>query len=213
MAVSDWSTTASSNASALGIDIGEGCSAANINNALREVMAQLKTKMDAIDALVGSGSSGAQPLDAQLTALAGLSPTGNQVPLFTGPSAASLLAVSVFAQSLLDDADAAAACNTLGAVRVTAKSLANPGYVKFQVASGQFFMVAWGTCTIAANGSTSVSYAAAFPTASFAVLNAVRQDTGSQDNDAGVISCTTTGFTAFSASDTSNSGRYIAVGY
>lgn len=42
MAVSDWSTTAANNGSTLGIDISEGCDAANINNALREMMAQLK---------------------------------------------------------------------------------------------------------------------------------------------------------------------------
>jgi len=41
MAYSDWSTTAASNATTLGIDIGEGCDAANINNAIREMMAQL----------------------------------------------------------------------------------------------------------------------------------------------------------------------------
>lgn len=41
MSYSDWSTTAGSNNTTLGIDISEGCAAANINNALREMMAQL----------------------------------------------------------------------------------------------------------------------------------------------------------------------------
>lgn len=50
MAVSDWSTTAISNGTTLGINIAEGCDAANINNAIRELMAEAKTKFDAIDA-------------------------------------------------------------------------------------------------------------------------------------------------------------------
>jgi hypothetical protein len=49
MAVSDWSTTESGNGTTLSVNIAEGCSAANINNAIREVMAQAKTKFDAID--------------------------------------------------------------------------------------------------------------------------------------------------------------------
>lgn len=41
---SDWSTTASSNATVAGINIAEGCPPANINNALREIMAAAKTQ-------------------------------------------------------------------------------------------------------------------------------------------------------------------------
>lgn len=54
MPVSAWSTTAASNGSTLGIDIAENCDAANINNAQREMMAQLKTKLDAIDAAIAA---------------------------------------------------------------------------------------------------------------------------------------------------------------
>ena len=177
-------------------------------------MAQLKTKLDTVDALVGSGSAGAQPLDATLTAIAALTTAANKLIYATGSDTFATTDLTSFARTLLDDADAATACQTLGAVRVAAMSLANPGYIKLQVGtSSQFFMVAWGTCSIAANGSTTVNYAASFPTASFAVCNAVRQATGAQDNDAGTISCTTSGFTAYSASDTTNSGFYIAVGY
>lgn len=40
-AVTDWSTTASENTDVGGNNIGEGCSAAGINNAIREMMAQI----------------------------------------------------------------------------------------------------------------------------------------------------------------------------
>jgi len=49
MAVSDWSATADENTSIDGINIAEHCPAKNINNAIRSVMAALKTKCDALD--------------------------------------------------------------------------------------------------------------------------------------------------------------------
>ena len=49
MAVSDWSSTADENTSIDGINIAEHCPAKNMNDALRAVMAALKTKCDALD--------------------------------------------------------------------------------------------------------------------------------------------------------------------
>jgi hypothetical protein len=43
--ISDWSTTAANNTDIGGINIAEGCAAANINNALREIMAQVKAAL------------------------------------------------------------------------------------------------------------------------------------------------------------------------
>lgn len=57
MPVSSWSTTALDNGATLGIDIAENCDAANMNNAAREMMAQLKTKFDAIDAVLSTSTS------------------------------------------------------------------------------------------------------------------------------------------------------------
>lgn len=44
-AVSDWSTTAASNTDIDSIDIDEGCPSSGINNAIRELMAQIKTAL------------------------------------------------------------------------------------------------------------------------------------------------------------------------
>jgi len=41
--VADWDTTAANNTDIAGISIAEGCAMANLNNAIREVMAQIKT--------------------------------------------------------------------------------------------------------------------------------------------------------------------------
>ena len=49
MSVSDWSATADENTAIDGINIAEHCPAKNMNDALRAVMAALKTKCDALD--------------------------------------------------------------------------------------------------------------------------------------------------------------------
>ena len=49
--VADWDTTAANNTDVGGIDINEGCPAANINNAIRETMAQVKTYSGTVPAL------------------------------------------------------------------------------------------------------------------------------------------------------------------
>ncbi len=46
-AIADWSTTAASNTDVGGVSIAENCSPANINDAIREVMAQVATWVDA----------------------------------------------------------------------------------------------------------------------------------------------------------------------
>ena len=64
--------------------------------------------------LAGYSISDAQPLDATLTALAGLSTSANKLIYATGSDTFTTADLSVYARTLLDDADAATARTTLG---------------------------------------------------------------------------------------------------
>jgi hypothetical protein len=90
MAFSGWSSTAASNGSTLGIDIAENCAAANLNNGLRQAMADLRaafatalaTFFDGSAALpVANGGTGATSAAAALTALGALDDDYRDLPI------------------------------------------------------------------------------------------------------------------------------------
>jgi len=109
--VGDWDTTANNNTDVGGISIAEGMMAANVNNAMREMMAQIATR----DPLGASDiGSTVQALDANLTSLAGLTLAANKGLYSTGADTLALYNLTAAGRALLDDANAAAQRTTLG---------------------------------------------------------------------------------------------------
>lgn len=77
---------------------------------------QLANRTKWLKAQVEALGNGKQPLDATLTALAALATVADRLIYSTGPDTFAITPLSAFIRTLLDDADAATARATLGAI-------------------------------------------------------------------------------------------------
>jgi phage-related tail fiber protein len=75
--------------------------------------------------LAGYGITDAQPLDATLTALAGVSTSANQLIYATGADTFTTTSFTSFGRSLVDDTDAAAGRTTLGLGTISTQDASN----------------------------------------------------------------------------------------
>lgn len=209
--VTSWSTTAADNLSVGGVSIAEGWAPASVNNAIRALMAAIA---DGIDDGDFASTSGLQPLDPTLTALAALTIANGKLIKGTGADTFATIDISAYGETLINLASAAALKSALGTVSVTASSIASPGYVSLDLTGDGVadFTIQWGTTTVGDNGSTVVNYPVSYTTFSIPVLSGGRAVTTAQDNDPFVQSAGLSSFTAYSASDVPVSIWWIAVG-
>jgi hypothetical protein len=220
MAFSDWETVAADNNTTLGVNIAEGCPAANINNALRETMAQMRSAIHpTLDAFLASTSLssarsalGVSGGGTSSNNFSNLTNTANKVPYMTGSDAWSTTDFTSFGRQVVATGDAAALLALLGTGGGGGISgSASSGYVTFNF-SGTVFKVQWKDATANANSSTSVTYPTSFSSWSRAWVNTAINDTDANNNNPTVFSTSTTGATIYSARDSAKSITVFAIG-
>ena len=159
MAVSDYSTTPGSNTAISGINIGEGCSPAGVNNAIRQLMADIRTFYDSV-----SGAGTYQPLDATLTAIAALGFTANKLMYATGSDTFAQTDITAFGRSLLAASSASDARGILDAAPDTGiNGSASSGYAQCGP-----LVITWRTLTLSGIGSGSQTYGGNYTYTTFA---------------------------------------------
>ncbi len=207
MAISDYSTTPGSNTSISGINIAENCPPGNLNNALRQLMADLAVFNDDLD--LGEGN---QPLDATLTALAALTTAANKLIYATGSDAFATTDFTASARSLLALGSAASMLAFLGGSAITLSGSSTSGYISATLTSGGPFKFQWKDATFSGNGTTSVSYPTAYSSWSRAWCTGGESSAGASDNNPFVASTGTSSCSVYSSRSDSTSGTIFAIG-
>ena len=199
----------------LGIDIGEGCDAANINNAIRELMAELKTKLDAQDSSISSGASGAQPLDATLTALAAVTTATDELIYATDVDTFTTTAFSSFVRGFLGSADVGTMLSTLG---FAYSSTGTPGSSGWKVTidlplagSTSKLRVNMGIKSVTANTLTTDSMLNNFSTVFGGVGSASSFSSGENEN-AYVGGATTSAISIYNSRSSTTNYFWVAFG-
>lgn len=179
MAVTDYDATAANNTSVGGVNIQEGWSPSDVNNAIRALMADIASGITDGDFAT---TSGLQPVDATLTALAGVSTSADDLILADGADSFTTLATTAYGQSLLALASASALKSSLGTIGVTASSITNPGYVSLDLTGNGTadLTLQWGTGSIGGNTTGTITYPISFTSFAVCVANGGRNSTGNE---------------------------------
>jgi len=116
---------------------------------------------------VAEGNAAYQPLDADLTAIAGLTSAADKAPYFTGSGTAALMTVTSQARAVLDDTSYNDMLTTITATRTETGAVASPALTKFRDALS--------VTDFGAVGDNSTDCTTAFANAATAMTSALRR--------------------------------------
>jgi len=216
----DWSTVADSNTTTSGVNIAEGCPAANVNNWGRSIMAQLRAAFNPILSTFFASTTLAQARSAlgvteggaSQNNFAALTNTANQAPLMSGSDAWTTFTVTSFARTLLDDGDAATMLTTLGIVASSLTATTNGNGTSIGlVISGTTYQLQFGTVTVAGATTAAITFPVAFSGTPVVICSGGSTNTGSSANDR-ITAISSSGATITSDYGTSHTSKWIAVG-
>lgn len=218
MAFGDWSTVDADNDTASGVNIAEGCPAANMNNWARRCMAQLRAAFNPVldiffasttleqarTALgVGEGSASATAFDA-------LTNEANKVPYMTGSDAWAKADLTSFARTLLDDGDAATARTTLGVSSLSAVTNGNGTSISLPI-GGTTYRLQSGTVSVAGETSASITFPEPFSGTPVCVCSGGSTSTSADANHR-ITAVSASGATVTSSAVGTNTCNWVAVG-
>ena len=203
MGVESYSTTPANNTAIGGVNIDEGCSPAGVNNAIRQIMADIAEWRDA----GGGGGAGGQPLDATLTGLAALENAADDMIYATGTDAFAATPSTSFGRSLLAAASGTAAQTLIGG----GGTVSGTGGTSWEIALGGGIVLTGRAITIPGNATTAFAYGNGHTYASWANAWLAADDSNNDVSCALISNGLTTG-TVYSNASGTVSGQLFAIG-
>jgi hypothetical protein len=221
MSFADWSTTASANGSTLGTNIAENCPPSNVNDAMRAIMAQLRSAINpALDSFLSSTSlSSARSAlgvaspdsSASLTAFGNLTNAANKVPYMTGSDAWTTTDFTSFGRSVVACGNAAALNTLLGASGASGTFGANSLDVRLAIGTNTL-CIKGGSGTLAANTTGTLSFGVTFAVAPVCIITGGDSDVQSEGQIRISANPTTTGVAIINAGPSTGTYNWVALG-
>ena len=222
MSFADWSTSAAANGTTLGVNIAENCPPSNVNNAIREVCAQIRTAINPVlddflsstslsSALAALGVA-APTSSTGLTNFGNLTNAANKVPYMTGSDGWSTTDFTSFGRSVVACGDAATLNTLLGGVSNTSATFGtNTLDVRLKVGSDTL-CIKGGTGTLAANTTATLSFGVTFGAAPVVLVSGGDADFQSEGQIRSSAAATTTSIAIINAGPSSGTYNWIAFG-